>query len=108
MSGRSTPIRRQLIRMVLVTSSAVLLVTSCSFFAYELTDFQKAFKRLVDHARAEWTFTAVEGGTLVHWTYEFVPNKRWGWLVGLILRLWWEPYMRSVLPEIVHEAERLA
>ena len=83
-------------------------VVENSFFAYELTDFQKVFKRLVDHARAEWTFTAVEGGTLVHWTYEFVPNKRWGWLVGLIVRLWWEPYMRSVLPEIVHEAERLA
>ena len=78
------------------------------FFAYELSDFQKLFKRLVDHARAEWTFTPVDGGTLVHWTYEFFPNKRWGWLVGLIVRFWWDPYMRSVLPEIVHEAERLA
>ena len=79
-----------------------------SFFAYELSDFQKAFKRLVDHARAEWTFAEVDGGTLVHWTYEFFPRKRWGWLVALIVRFWWDPYMRSVLPEIVHEAERLA
>jgi hypothetical protein len=83
-------------------------VERCSFFAYELSDFQKVFKRLVDHARAEWTFTAVDGGTLVHWTYEFFPRKRSGWLVSLIVRFWWDPYMRSVLPEIVHEAERLA
>ena len=79
-----------------------------AFFAYELTDFQRLFKRLVVSARSEWTFTAVNGGTLVHWTYEFFPRPRWGWLVALIVRLWWDPYMRSVLPEIVHEAERLA
>lgn len=79
-----------------------------AFFAYELTEFQKVFKRLVDRARAEWTFAQVDGGTLVHWTYEFFPLKRRAWLVALIVRLWWDPYMRSVLPEIVHEAERLA
>jgi hypothetical protein len=78
------------------------------FFAYELTDFQKLFKRLVDHARAEWTYTEQPDGTLVHWTYTFYPHKRWGWAVALIVRLWWDPYMRQVLPEIVHEAERLA
>jgi hypothetical protein len=83
-------------------------VEKYEYFAYELSDFQKAFKRLVDHARSEWTFTAVDNGTLVHWTYEFFPRRRWGWLVSLIVRFWWDPYMRSVLPEIVHEAERLA
>ncbi|HEV7632088.1 MAG TPA: CHASE sensor domain-containing protein, partial [Steroidobacteraceae bacterium] len=41
MTARATPIRRQLIRMVLVTSSAVLLVTSSSFFAYELLTFRQ-------------------------------------------------------------------
>lgn len=79
-----------------------------TFFAYELTDFQKVFKVLVDHARAEWTFTPVEGGTLVSWSYEFFPRARWGWLLNIIVARAWEPYMRSVLPEIVHEAERLA
>lgn len=78
------------------------------FFAYELTDFQKVFKLLVDHARAEWTYTAHPEGTLVHWTYTYVPKKGWGWAVAIIVRLWWDPYMRQVLPEIVHEAERLA
>lgn len=82
-------------------------VVEPTFFAYELTDFQKVFKVLVDHARAEWTFTEVESGTLVSWTYEFFPRKRWGWLLGIIVATTWEPYMRSVLPEIVHEAERL-
>jgi len=79
-----------------------------AFFAYELTEFQKAFKLLVDHARAEWTYTETADGTLVQWTYTFVPRKNRGWAVGLIVRLWWGSYMRSVLPEIVHEAERLA
>ncbi len=41
MSASATPLRRQLIRMVLVTSSAVLLVTSSSFFAYELLTFRQ-------------------------------------------------------------------
>jgi len=79
-----------------------------NFFAYELTDFQKLFKLLVDHARAEWTFTEVEDGTLVSWSYEFFAKPRCGWAVKLIVARAWEPYMRSVLPEIVHEAERLA
>ena len=79
-----------------------------AYFAYELTDFQKLFKRLVDHARAEWHFVEQQDGTLVHWSYEFTARSRWRWLVALIVRLWWEPYMRTVLPEIVHEAERLA
>jgi len=79
-----------------------------AFFAYELTDFQKAFKLLVHHARAEWTYTATPDGTLVHWTYTFVPRKNRGWAVGLIVQLWWGSYMRAVLPEIIHEAERLA
>jgi len=79
-----------------------------AFFAYELTDFQKVFKVLVDHARAEWTYTETPDGTLVHWTYTFIPRANRGWAVSLIVRLWWGSYMRNVLPEIIHEAERLA
>ena len=67
-----------------------------SFFAYELTDFQKIFSRLVDHARAEWTFTAVPEGTLVHWTYTFFARKRWGWLVALIDRMYGSHQMRTM------------
>lgn len=79
-----------------------------SFFAYELTEFHKLFKLLVDHARAEWRFTEQDSGTLVSWTYTFYARPRWGWALKLIVARAWEPYMRSVLPEIVHEAERLS
>ena len=79
-----------------------------AFFAYELTDFQKLFKRLIDHARGEWTFTEQDGGTLVSWTYSFYPRPRWGWAVRFIMRRYWGPYMHRILPEVVHEAERLA
>jgi len=86
----------------------IIDVVEPTFFAYELTEFSKVFKVLVDHARAEWTFTEVEGGTHVSWSYEFFARKGWGWVLGVIIARAWEPYMRSVLPEIVHEAERLA
>ncbi len=79
-----------------------------SYFAYELTAFTRLFGRLVDHANAEWSFEEKPNGTLVTWTYTFHPRKRWGWAVSAIVRLFWDPYMRQVLPEIVHEAERLA
>jgi hypothetical protein len=79
------------------------------FFAYDLTDFQRVFKRLVDHARAEWTFTAVDGGTNIHWSYTFFPLNAGARLVlALIVRLLWGPYMKKVLPRIVAEVERRA
>jgi hypothetical protein len=76
------------------------------FFAYDLTDFQKLFGKLVAHARAEWTFTEVEGGTRIHWSYSFFPNRGTGPLLGLIVKLLWAPYMKRVLPGIVAEVER--
>jgi len=79
-----------------------------TFFAYELTDFQKLFGKLVSGARAEWTFTAVNGGTRIDWSYEFHPYPRAGLVVGLIVRLFWAPYMRRVLPGIISEVERAA
>jgi len=84
------------------------IVDRPGFFAYELTDFQKLFGRLVRGARAEWTFTAVEGGTRIDWRYDFHPLPRAGVVVGLIVRLFWAPYMRRVLPDIIAEVERAA
>ncbi|CAN5156133.1 SRPBCC family protein [soil metagenome] len=77
-----------------------------AFFAYELTDFQKLFGVLVDHARAEWTFTAVGDGTRIDWTYTFFPKPRCGLAVSLIVALFWSRYMTSVLPGIIAEVER--
>jgi hypothetical protein len=42
MSMQPTPIRRQLIRMVLLTSAAVLLLTASSLFAYEFVTFRQS------------------------------------------------------------------
>jgi hypothetical protein len=78
------------------------------FFAYDLTDFQKLFGRLVEHARAEWTFAAVDGGTSIHWSYTFFPRPGARIVLALIVRLLWAPYMRRVLPGIVAEVERHA
>jgi len=84
------------------------IVERPSFFAYELTDFQKLFGHLVSGARAEWTFTDVEGYTRISWSYEFHPYPRAGLLVGAIVKLFWAPYMRRVLPGIIAEVERRA
>jgi hypothetical protein len=78
------------------------------FFAYNLTDFTKLFKLLVESARAEWTFTAVSAGTNIHWSYTFFPRRGAGPVIGLIVRMLWAPYMRKVLPGIVAEIERAA
>lgn len=76
------------------------------FFAYNLTDFQKIFGRLVEHARAEWTFSAAEGGTRVLWSYTFYPKRGGGVILAAIVKLLWGPYMQAVLPGIVAEVER--
>jgi hypothetical protein len=79
------------------------------FFAYNLTQFQKAFGHLVDHARAEWTFTEVAGGTNIHWSYTFFPKSAVAKpILAAIVRLLWGPYMNKVLPRIVAEVERQA
>jgi hypothetical protein len=79
------------------------------FFAYNLTDFQKIFGKLVDHARAEWTFSEVEGGTSIHWSYTFFPKSGPARpILATIVKLLWGPYMHTVLPRIVAEVERQA
>jgi hypothetical protein len=80
-----------------------------SFFAYNLTDFQKIFGVLVEHARAEWTFTEVSGGTNIHWSYTFFPKSRAAVpVLALIIKLLWGPYMKKVLPGIGAEVNRQA
>jgi hypothetical protein len=79
-----------------------------TFFAYELTDFQKLFGKLVESARAEWRFTPAQTGTQISWSYLFHPKPRVGWIVGAIVALFWAPYMRRVLPGIIAAVERAA
>ncbi len=81
---------------------------SPTFFAYELSNFQKLFGRLVSGARAEWRFERAEGGTSITWSYEFHALPARGWIVGLIVRLFWTRYMTKVLPPIAAEVDRAA
>lgn len=81
---------------------------SPTFFAYELSDFQKLFGKLVKGARAEWRFERVTDGTRISWKYTYFPLPGAGLIVGAIVKLFWAPYMKKVLPTIVAEVERLA
>lgn len=80
---------------------------SPTLFAYELSDFQKLFGSLVSGARAEWRFEPSDGGTRVRWSYTFFARSARGWLVWLIVKLWWGRYMKRVLPPIANEIDHL-
>jgi hypothetical protein len=79
-----------------------------SFFAYELTDFQKIFGRLVESARAEWTYTETLDGTRISWRYTFFPRPGTRWILAAFVGNFWAPYMKKVLPGIIAEVERRA
>ena len=82
--------------------------TSPDLFAYELTEFQRLFGRLVSGARAEWRFEPEPGGTSIRWTYTFFALPGRTGIVRAIVKLFWAPYMRRVLPPIAREVERLS
>jgi hypothetical protein len=77
-------------------------------FVYQLTRFRGVFGVLVDHARAEWTFAEEGERTRVRWTYTFFAKPARGPVVAAIVKAFWGPYMRSVLPGIVAEVRRTA
>ena len=81
---------------------------SPTYFAYELSDFQKLFGALVTGARAEWRFDREAEGTSISWTYTFFGRPGRGWIVSIIVRLLWGPYMHRVLPPIANEVSRQA
>lgn len=78
----------------------VVVADAPAHFAYELTDFQKLFGRLVRNARADWLFEPDGTGTRITWSYEFRALPGRGWIVALIQGLFWAPYMRKVLASI--------
>jgi len=77
--------------------------SSPTFFAYDLRDFQKLFGGLVSGARAEWSFERIAEGTSIRWTYAFHPRPGRRWIVALIVRVAWAPYMKRVLARIAAE-----
>ncbi|GAA1215685.1 SRPBCC family protein [Rhodoglobus aureus] len=79
-----------------------------ALFAYELSEFQRLFGTLVSGARAEWRFEPRQSGSLIRWSYTFFARPARGWIVWLVVRLWWARYMRHVLPQIAREIDHRA
>ena len=86
----------------------IVSVDRPAVFVYELTQFSNLFAKLVAGARAEWRFSAHGGGTRIHWTYTFTALPGRGVIVAVIVKLFWAPYMKKVLPGIVTEVEKHA
>ncbi|MEZ5190019.1 MAG: SRPBCC family protein [Schumannella sp.] len=66
-------------------------------FRYRLTDFTGSFSALVAYAEADWDFVLAPEGTRIRWRYTFHAQPKRGWIVRLIVRLFWARYMRRVL-----------
>ena len=100
-------------RMLILSDGGHVIETitdtgSPTYFAYNLSEFQKLFGMLVVGARAEWRFERVDAGTRISWTYTFVGKPGRGWIVAMIVNLLWGPYMKKVLPPIAREVSRQA
>ena len=81
-------------------------VARADFFAYNLSEFQGLFGRIVSGARAEWHFWEEGDSTAIRWSYTYTAKPGFGLVVGAIVRLLWSRYMQRTLPVIVREAER--
>lgn len=83
------------------------LVDAPRRFTYRLSDFTGFFANLVAFAEAEWDFDASIEGTRVRWTYTYHAQPKRGWIVRLIVVLFWSRYMKRVLPGLIEEVRRL-
>lgn len=75
-------------------------------FAYEITDFTNALRRVVTGVRGEWTFTPDGAGTLIRWTYEFKPLPGRRFLLKNIVAPLWRRYMIKGIEGSAKTAER--
>lgn len=73
-----------------------------AYFAYRVSDPSFSLKYLMSHARGEWWFVAVAGGTQAKWTYTFQARNT---LATIPLRVFvatqWKGYMKVCLKKIV-------
>lgn len=77
-------------------------------FTYQLTDFTGRFGSLVAFADAEWDFVTAVDGTRIRWTYTFHAQPKRGWVVRLVVTLFWSRYMKRVLEGLIDEVGRVA
>jgi hypothetical protein len=74
-------------------------------FAYELTGFTNALRRLIYGVRGEWTFTLDGEGTVIRWTYEFKLRRGRYALVRRGLAPFWRRYMQVAVEAAARAAE---
>lgn len=77
-------------------------------FAYEITDFTNAMRRLVSGVRGEWTFSPDGDGTLIRWTYEFKPLPGRAPLLRRAVAPLWRRYMIDGVNKAARVAEEIA
>ena len=77
-------------------------------FAYRLSDFTGTFGSLGAFAEAAWDFDAAVEGTRIRWTYSYHAQPKRGWVVRIIVRVFWARYMKKVLPGLIAEVDRMA
>ncbi|WP_375386355.1 SRPBCC family protein [uncultured Microbacterium sp.] len=78
-------------------------------FAYQLTEFTNPIlSRLAIGVRGEWTFTPDGPGTLIRWTYEFLPRPHRRLALRLGLAPLWRRYMESAIEATVVAARDIA
>jgi hypothetical protein len=89
-------------------SSGPSTITIGAALTYHLADFTGFFGNLVAFADAEWDFDAAVEGTRVRWTYTFHAQPQRGWVVRMMVVLFWARYMRRVLPGLIDEVRRVS
>jgi len=77
-------------------------------FAYEIADFTNAMRHLVSGVRGEWTFSPDGDGTLIRWTYEFMPLPGRGPLLRRVVTPLWRRYMIDGVNKAAQVAEEIA
>ncbi len=66
-------------------------------FAYEITGFTNILNFFAQGIRGEWTMTPDFEGSLVRWSYEFLPKPGRALLFRLLVVPIWRTYMKSAL-----------
>ncbi len=81
--------------------------TAPGSFAYEITGFTNALRHLVVGVRGEWTFTPDAAGTVIRWTYEFMPRRGRMLVLRWVVAPLWKQSMQLGVEGAAAASERL-
>lgn len=79
--------------------------TAGTSFAYQLTGFTNMLAKLAAGVRGEWTFTPDGNGTLIRWSYEFMPLPGRRWIIAGPFKPLWRRYMAAALARSIEASE---